>query len=153
IRYGLVRQSGLRVVVSQDLGLVFSKFAEPLLYNRGDTYMQLLALAAQERAISGILDEGVFKDERGVRRGAAAQDQTGVPKLIQRPREPAIGVVRDSSKQLIRELAANRGADLCYFLHRRQPVEPRHQRGLQARRDRQRRQWTGKDIPALLFTQ
>ena len=45
--------------------------------------------------------------------------------------------------QSMRKLAANRRSDLRYLLGGAEPVEPRHQRGVQACRDRRSRGWNG----------
>ena len=52
-----------------------------------------------------------------------------------------LGEFADRQQQLVGELAADRGADLRHLLAAgAEPVEPRHQRGLQRRRDRERGQ-------------
>ena len=76
-----------------------------------------------------------------VGRRAAAEDQLGGDQLVEaacqlRPR----GTVGDRGEQLVGELAADRRADLGDLLDRGQPVEPRHQRVVQGRRNGERRQ-------------
>ena len=46
--------------------------------------------------------------------------------------------LRCSRKQPVRELTPDHCTDLCYLLCRRQPVQPRHQRGLQRGRNHRR---------------
>ena len=45
----------------------------------------------------------------------------------------------------MRELASYCGPDLCHFFGRPEPVEPRHQRRVQACRDANGRRWNGCD--------
>ena len=66
--------------------------------------------------------------------------QFGVFQLRQRGLQRRLVAPDHGVEQRIGEFAPDRGADLRDFLDRRQPVEPRHQRILQRRGDRQRRQ-------------
>ena len=50
-------------------------------------------------------------------------------------------------------MAADRGAGLGHFLDGRIAVEPRHQRILEGRRDRQRRQWANQCVPVAVVAQ
>src|SRR5262249_32791338 len=59
----------------------------------------------------------------------------------------------DRCEQLMIELAADTGSNLGNLLHRSETVEPRHQRIVQRRWDRQRREWPGECVPIAGLTE
>ncbi len=74
-----------------------------------------------------------------MRSNAAAKQEPGIAELIQRGLQFPLGTLRHRLDQLIGKLAAEHRADLRDLLgDRPEPVEPRHQRGMQGRRHRQR---------------
>jgi len=92
-----------------------------LFQNCRDAGVQLLPPAPQERAIRRILDQRVLEQIYGVGRDAATEQQSCVPQLAERHIE--IGPAGDAVDQLVGELAAEDGPDLCHFLGRRaEPV-------------------------------
>ena len=86
-----------------------------------------------------------------MRRRAPAEDQLGVDELGQGVGELLAGQRRDRGEQLVAELAPDHRPDLGHLPDRRQPVEPGHQRVVQRRRDRQRRQRPGQGVAVALL--
>ena len=111
---------------------------EPVFEGGGDAGVELLPPAAQQGVISRVLHQRVLEGVLGVGRGAAPVDQLGADQLRQRVVELRRRHPSHRADQLVRELPAERRPDLRHLAHRRQAVEPGQERGLQARRDRQR---------------
>jgi hypothetical protein len=63
------------------------------------------------------------------------------------------GEAGNGAEQRVRKLASDRRADLCHMSHRCQTVEPRHQRVVQGRRDRERRQRAVEDVAVRFLAQ
>src|SRR5262252_3281933 len=82
----------------------------------------------------------MLEREIGARRHATPEQELGLDKFIKRIGQRRLRQVRDRSEQIVRERAAERGGELREPLSGVEPVEARQQRGLQTRRDRQRRQ-------------
>ena len=100
--------------------------------------MELLASAAQQGAVGGILHQRVLEGVLGIRRRPAPEDQLGALQLLQRIIQLLLRHSGDGADQLVGELPPERRADLRHLARRRQAIEPRQQRGLERRRDRQR---------------
>ena len=85
--------------------------------------------------VGGVLNQGVLETVDGVGRAAAPKHELRGDELV----EPALQLlsrpVGDCGDELVGELAADHSADLGKLLDRGQPVEPRHQRIVQVRRD------------------
>ena len=90
--------------------------------------------------MSCILHERVLETIYCVGRRAALEDQLGSDKAGKSVVQFVLGKMRDGAQQRVGKLAPDRGSDLCHASHRREAVEPRHQRIVQRRRDRERRQ-------------
>ncbi len=75
-----------------------------------------------------------------IRRRVARHDEFGAHQVVERRGELRLGHLQHLGEQAQRELAADQRADLRDLLGRREPVEARHQRVLQGRRDREQRQ-------------
>ena len=93
--------------------------------------------------------EGV--DRRG--RASSREHQLRRRELGEGILELVVTQAADRGQQLVAELPADGRADLGDLLHRRQPVEPRHQAVAQRRWDRQRRQRPVQDIAVRLLLQ
>src|SRR5262249_9436239 len=78
----------------------------------GDTAMQLLAPPPQQARVRCILQQGVLEDIRGIRRLAAAEDQSSARELLQSRLQRIAGNRRHGRKQAIRELTSDGSADL-----------------------------------------
>ena len=103
---------------------------------RGDPRMQRLARPAQQRAIGGVLDQRVLELVLGGGRRAALEHKAGGDELVERAARLGFAARRDGGDQLVGKFAADRGAGLRDFARcGSEPVEPRHQRGLQGRGD------------------
>jgi hypothetical protein len=73
-------------------------------------------------------------------RQAAAEDQLGVHQLIERALQTILVQATHGSQQIVRELTPDCGTDLGHLLDRRKTIQARHQRILEGRGNRQRRQ-------------
>ena len=100
--------------------------------------MQIPPTGAQKGIVCGVLHECVLEDVAGVRRRPATKDKTSLGELVECADQLCVCAVRDRGKQFIGKLATDHGTNLRNLLHRSQPVEAGHERGLQAGRDRQR---------------
>jgi hypothetical protein len=120
--------------------LGFDDSRKPVLEHLRDASVQLLAPGLEQRLIGGVLDQGVLETVGRVGRAAAAKHELGADQLIEPAFQLLLRPVGDCGDELVGELAADHGADLGEFLDRGQPVEARHQRIVQVRRDRKRRQ-------------
>ena len=97
--------------------------------------MQGLARAAQQRAVGGVLDQGVLEQIFRRRRDAALEDEAGFDEAAQRLLQFGLGELRGRCQQLIGKVAPDRSADLRHILGRgAQPVESPQQRGVQGGR-------------------
>jgi hypothetical protein len=79
--------------------------------------------------------EGVFR----VGRAAASEDQLGPHELRQGVVQLLLRQGGYSADQLMRELPPKRRSDLRHLAHRRHPIEPRKEGGVERRRDGQQR--------------
>ena len=102
--------------------------------------VQAAPALAQQRAIGGVLQQGVLEAVAGIgrrrRSGAAARSPRAAP--ARPPAAPAAG--RRRRRQVMREFPPQHRAGQRHLPHRGGAVEPRHQRGLQAAGDREPRQ-------------
>jgi hypothetical protein len=89
----------------------------------------------------------VLEDVARLGRGAAAEHQPGGEELVDRVLERRLRQPGHGGEELVRELAPDHGPDLRDLPDGRQAVEPGHQRVLQRRRDRERRQRADRDEP------
>ena len=140
----LLGEPRLRAVVRQKFWLHVRRLRESLLEDARDAGVQLLAAGLEQRLIGGVLDQRVLEAVGGLGRRAAAEHQLGCDQLVEGGAQLVLGPVGDRGEQLVGELAADHGADLGHLLDRREAIEPGHQRVVQGRRDRERRQRAGQ---------
>jgi hypothetical protein len=126
-------------VVGKELGLGARDVVELLLQDVGDLRVQLLASRPEQALIRSVLHEGMLEAVGHGRWRAAAKHQFGRDQLVQGGRELAVHW-GDGGKQPRAELAPDHRSDLGDFLDRRQAIQAGHQRVVQGRRDRERRQ-------------
>ena len=100
--------------------------------------MQLLPPSAQHGRIAGVLYQRVLEGIGRVRRRAAQEDELRLGQPDQRVLEHRVGQAGDRRQHVIGKLPADGGADLQHFARRAEPVDARHQRGLQRGRNGQR---------------
>ena len=137
---GLRPKARLGEVMGQQLRLGLCLLRKVRLEHGGDAGVQLLALAAQQAGIGRVLHQRVLEGVDRVRRRPAAEDQLGVDQLVQRVGSSSSdsGATAASSSWLNSRPIT---APICATSRTgAKPVEPRHQRVVQRRRDRQRRQ-------------
>ena len=136
-RGGFLEQSRLRAVARQHLRLRLGDVGEMRFESLRDPHVQGAPRLAQQGAVSQILQEGVFEEVRRVRRDAPPRQQTGPYEMLERRVQVRFRQVRRQDQQRMRGFTADRCGDLRDFLGRAHPIEPRHQRGLQGRGNRQ----------------
>src|SRR5262245_60874896 len=85
----------------------------------------------------------MFEEIGCVRRHTLPKEQTCSHKTVEGQLKFGVWLPNHGQQERMRELAANRSPELCYFFGGAEPVEPCHQRGVQARRDDQSRRGNG----------
>jgi hypothetical protein len=86
--------------------------------------------------ISGVLHQGVLEQVSRVRRHALAEQQPRCDQPVERVAQFRFRFAHDRCQQGMRKLPPDRGTNLRHALCRTEPVEPRHQRGVEAGRNR-----------------
>ncbi len=123
----------------QDLGLALGDLGELAFKGFGDTGVKRASRLAQQRAIGRVLHQGMLEQVARLRRHALPEQQACLNETVERRPQLRLGLARHRRQQRMRELPPDRRPDLRHLLGRAEPVEPRHQRGVQACRDRQGR--------------
>src|SRR5690242_21876765 len=104
--------------------------------------MQFLARTAQQCAVGSVLHKGMLEQKSGVWGYAVLEHQSRISEPAERILQFRLAPSRDCGQQLIGEVAADGGADLRDRLGcRAEAIETSQQRGVQARRDREWRDW------------
>ena len=83
------------------------------------------------------MDHGVLEDVGGPRPHTSLVHEVGAEEAVERDVEVRLAHGRYGRQQLVGEFPADSRSDLRHFLHGDEPVEPRHQRVVQSRRDPQ----------------
>jgi hypothetical protein len=109
-------------VVREKLRLRFGLLWKLLFEYVRDAGVQVLAPGLKQGAVGGILDQGVLEAVGGVRWRAAAEDELGRDQLVEGGLQLRLRPVGDRGEQRVRELPANRGADLGDLLDRGQAI-------------------------------
>src|SRR5262249_41880206 len=117
----------------QDVGKSFLKRTRNLA-------VQLLPAALEKALISRVPHQRVLEAVDGIRRLATAEQEAGLLELGESMLQCALIASRHRAHQGIGELAPDGGADLGDLPHRRQAIEPRHQRALKRLRNGEWRQ-------------
>ncbi len=97
--------------------------------------MQFLAAALEQRFVSRVPDQRVLELVGCLGGDAAHVEQFRVGESAQGALQVRFGDRMDRVKQFVGKFAADYGADLDDFLGRPQPIQPRHQRVMQGRRN------------------
>jgi hypothetical protein len=111
--------------------------------------MVLLARAAQQRLIGRVLDQGMLEEVHRLRRQPPLVQELCLYQLVQPPLQGLFVPRGDGVQQGIGKLAPQRRPQLRQALHRRQAIQPRHQRVVQRGRNRQRREGTREFVAVL----
>src|SRR5262249_52608991 len=111
-------------MVGKKLRLCLGRLGPLLLQHLGDPRVQLLPLAPQQRTVGRVLNQRVLEEEGGSRWDAPAERETGDDELIQRGIQLSRVPLGNGGQQLVGELSAKGGADLCNLLSgRAKPVQ------------------------------
>ena len=97
--------------------------------------VQILAPTLEQRLVGRIADQGVLELVGSLRRDPTHIEELRIRQAAQRALEIRLANRGDRVEQCVGKIAANHGADLRNLLGRPQPVQPRHQRIVQGRRD------------------
>ena len=136
---GFLDQASLSAVARQQLGLVLGNLSELAFEGFGDASVKRASRLAQQRAIGRVLHQGMLEQISRVRRHALPEQQTGRNETVERRSQLRLRLAHHRSQQGMGKLPPDRRADLRYLLGGAEPVEPRHQRGVQACGNRQGR--------------
>ena len=128
----LLDQAGLGAVTRQQLRLVLGDFRELAFEGFGDAGVKRASRLAQQRAIGRVLHQGMLEQIGRVRRHALPEQQTSRNETVERRLQLRLRLAHHRSQQSMRELSPDRRADLRDLFGRAEPIEPRHQRGVQA---------------------
>jgi hypothetical protein len=97
--------------------------------------VKLLAAGAEQRAVGRVLNERMLEQQRRIGRRATAKDKTCFRELFHGGAKYRVGPAGDGGQEIIGKLAPNDRPHLRRFLRLgREPVESRHERGLERRR-------------------
>src|SRR5215467_11220853 len=112
IRDRFFNQPSLRVMLCEELGLVFHQFREEGLERLGDLPVQLLSIAAQQAGMRCVLHQSMLKGIVRIWWRAALKYQLGGDKASERGFELALGKAADGTHEHEGKLAADRRANL-----------------------------------------
>jgi hypothetical protein len=129
-------------VPGQQRGFGRGRLGEALLQRLGDPPVELLPPGLEQALVGRVPHQRVL--ERVARPAAAPEDQLRRLELAERVAQPVVAEPGHGRQQLAAELPPDHRRDLGHLLDRRQPVQPGHERVLERRGDRQRRQRAGK---------
>ena len=127
-------------MVRHDFRLARHRVGKLLFEHARNLAVQLLPPALEQALIGRIPHQRVLEGVDGVRRLAAAEHELRLLELARARAATRSRRVRPMHAAGIGKFAPDGGADLADLLHRRQAVEPRHQRILKRCRDGERRQ-------------
>ena len=123
------------------------RLGEAVFQGFADLPVKFVALAAQQAAVGGLLDQGVLELVDDIGRCAAAIDQLGLDQLVQGILERHLVERGHGGQQLVAEHAAERRGQMRDVLDAGEAIEARHQRVVQGFGNRQQRQRTGQTEP------
>src|SRR5258707_8493020 len=138
-RRGFLDLPRLGAVTRQQLGLLLGNLRELTFEGFGDSGMKRTSRLAQQRAVSRIPYQCMLERVGHVRRATMSEQQTSPNETVKRRLQLRLRHAHDCSEQGVGELASDRRPDLRQLLGGAEPVEPRHQRCVQACGDRQYR--------------
>src|SRR5262245_36465741 len=126
-------------MMGQQLRTALGNLRKSTFESIGNTGMQRTPRRAQQRAIGCVLHQRMLEQVARMRGYALAKQQTGLNKAIKRCMEVCFRLADDRSQNSMGKLPSDCRADLRYLPGLAEPVEARHQRGVQACRDCQTR--------------
>src|SRR5207248_3909388 len=131
-RRGFLDLPRLGAVTRQQLGLVLGDLRELTFEGFGDSGMKRPSRLAQQRAVSRISYQYMLEKVCRIWRVTPPEQQTSPNETVKRRLQLRLRLAHDRSQQGVRELASDRRPDLRQLLAGAEPVEPRHQRCVQA---------------------
>src|SRR5436190_14208062 len=115
-----VTQPGLCEVVGDKFGLGAYDFRKMSLVRACDSSMQLLTVGPKQTSIRNILHQRMFEGIMRMWWRTVPEEELSANKLLQRIIQLVLWHLRRSVQQLVRELAAQRGAHLSHLPRRGQ---------------------------------
>src|SRR5262249_50108233 len=128
----------------QYLRPVFGDFGELTFEGLSNTGVQLTPRFAQQSAASRVLYKCVLEQISRVRGHTLPKQQASLNDPVERRAEFWLRLTDYRSYQRMRELSPNHRSDLRHLLGRPEAIQPRHQGGVQSRRDRKSRGRNGR---------
>jgi hypothetical protein len=120
---GFLVLAGAFELLRDHFGRRLDDVRKPLLQDRGDRRVKLLAPRPQHGRIGGILNERVLERIGRVGRRAAQEDELCLGQPDQRVLQHRIGQAGDRRQHLIGKIPADRGADLQHLARRAEAVD------------------------------
>ena len=114
-------------------GLALGDLRELTFEGFGNSGMKRTSRLAQQRAVSNVPYQCMLEK---VGRATLPEQQTSRNKTAKRRSQLRLRLAHDRSQQGMGEFASDRRPDLCQLLAGAEPIEPRHERGMQAGGDR-----------------
>src|SRR6516225_6942624 len=127
-------------MMCSNLGLSLNQTGKPRFERFGNAAMYILAHAAQQCAVSDVLNQSMLEQIIRGGRGAPLKYQARLGEAVQRLIQRALAELADRrSQELVGELTADRRTDLRDLFGRRaQPIEAGQQRSVQSCRNSDR---------------
>src|ERR1700720_940422 len=120
----------------QQFRLTLGNLREPALKRLGDASVKRASRLAQQRAVGSVLHKCVLEQISRVRGQTLPEEQTCINEPVEYRAEFLLPLVGYRSYQSMGKLSPDHRSNLCHLLGRTEPIKPRHQRSVQACRDR-----------------
>ena len=140
-------RAGLGVMTRNQLRLARSDFRKLGFQDFRNAGVQPTSALAKKSAVGRILHQGMFEQVSRVRRYALPKQQPGPYQTVKSRLQRSFLLARHRSQQGMRELSPNHRSDLRNLLCRTKPIKPRHQRGVEACGNGQRRRRNRRNRP------
>ena len=137
----------------QHFGLVLHADSESAPQSLGNSRVDVLATAAQQALVGRVLDQRMLEHVGRIRESASPKKDLCFGKARQRAFQLESLDWSDRFQQCVRKLAPDCRTDLTGLLDALEPVEARHQRIVQGRRNRERRERAGERVMSFLTDQ
>jgi hypothetical protein len=109
-------------MLREELGLAVHQLGGMGFERFGDLCVQLLASAAQQTIVRGVLHQSVLEAVHRMGRCAALENQVGGNEACECSLQLVLGKAGNGVQQFVPKLASDRRADLRHPSHRRQAV-------------------------------
>ena len=135
----LLDRASLGAVAGQKLRLTLGYIGKLAFQNFRDTSVQHTSRLTQQSSIGRVLNRRALEEIGRLRRRPLVATRVRTEEAVERGVQLRLRQTGHASEQGMRKPSADRGADLRHAFGRSKPVEPSHQRGMEAGGDRGRR--------------